>query len=223
VPFIHETIGDLLKKRAVIDANEIAYIFNMNNGLELTFAECLRRAEIMAQNLLHLGLRKGDRLAVLFPNTHELLISYFACALTGVISVPLIPFYTKDELAYMLGKVQPHAVMAYNIKDYEENIDTLFPDINSFRKGEYESKNFSNLKHLVFLTPKTHENKYKNAWTYEEIANEFLNKSRYPYPVVDPDDAFVIIFTVKTRLYDSVKLSSYKIFQFIVCTFFFEK
>ncbi len=72
------------------------------NGHRLTFAEVISRAEKLAAGLFKMGLRKGDKLALLMPNWPEFVIAYFAAARLGAILIPLNIRYRENEISYML-------------------------------------------------------------------------------------------------------------------------
>jgi fatty-acyl-CoA synthase len=203
VPFIMRSIREQLFDIAEQHPNKDAYIFHKNNGLKLTYSEAKDRAVRLAQNLLSMGLKKGDRFATLVPNTYELVIAYLAAAVNGMIIVPLDQDYGSAELEYMIQKTEPSAIIVYNSEEFEATVNELFPNINSFEKGEYVNEKFPGLRHLVFLNP-FNENS-KNVWTWAEIADRLLNKGpAHEFPFVDPEDTFAIMFTViftLTKLY----------------------
>jgi acyl-CoA synthetase (AMP-forming)/AMP-acid ligase II len=87
------TIGAQLNYMSENFPNKVAYILHKNNGLELTYASVKDRAVRIARNLLKVGFKKGDIIAFLLPNTYELLISYIAASLIGLIVVPLDQHY----------------------------------------------------------------------------------------------------------------------------------
>ena len=47
----------------------------------------------MAQNLLSMGFKKGDRLAIMLPNVPETVVSLIAASQIGVIAVIMNPAY----------------------------------------------------------------------------------------------------------------------------------
>ena len=63
-------------------------------GTRLTFLELHQRVERIAAALHQLGLRAGDRLAVLLPNEAEYLELIYACSRLGIIVVPLNTRYS---------------------------------------------------------------------------------------------------------------------------------
>jgi len=72
------------------------------NDLKLTYDQFARRVWRLSHGLTDLGLKKGDRLAVLHENCHVFLEAYFASAHLGLILVPLNVRLAPDELAVIL-------------------------------------------------------------------------------------------------------------------------
>ena len=50
-----------------------------------------------------MGVQKGDRVALLFPNCNEMAVSYYACAAIGAIAVPLNNRLTGRDLIYIFN------------------------------------------------------------------------------------------------------------------------
>jgi acyl-CoA synthetase (AMP-forming)/AMP-acid ligase II len=65
VGFVLTTIGDKLFEVAETHPDKVAYIFPKKNDLQLTFAQVKDKAVRLAQNFLHIGLKKGNRVASL--------------------------------------------------------------------------------------------------------------------------------------------------------------
>ncbi len=64
-----------------------------------TLAERVRRT---AFGLEELGVRRGDRFAILSENRPEWAIADFACLMIGVADVPIYPNLPSDQIAYIL-------------------------------------------------------------------------------------------------------------------------
>lgn len=71
--------------------------------VRLTFGEIGRRANSVANGLLHLGARKGDRLGMLLPNCNQFIEIDFGLAKTGIGRVPLNSRLTASDHCYMLN------------------------------------------------------------------------------------------------------------------------
>jgi len=68
----------------------------------ISHRELEERVERLALALHARGLRTGDRLAILSENRPEWAMADFACALLGVVSVPIYHTLTGDQTAYII-------------------------------------------------------------------------------------------------------------------------
>jgi fatty-acyl-CoA synthase len=59
-------------------------------------------ANRLANALLGLGVRPGERFAFSFPNSVEMVLCYLACAQAGIVGVPLSQRATQSEVAFEL-------------------------------------------------------------------------------------------------------------------------
>ena len=66
----------------------------------LTYRELDHRTNALANGLSDLGVRRGDRVAVLMRNRPELLEAMYACFKAGFCLVPLNSRFTADDVAY---------------------------------------------------------------------------------------------------------------------------
>ncbi len=79
-------IGSLLPRNAQYRPDHTAIVFE---GCRLTFLEFNQRVNRLANALLSLGVRKGEKVATILPNSLELLESYWAIVKIGAVIVPL--------------------------------------------------------------------------------------------------------------------------------------
>jgi long-chain acyl-CoA synthetase len=79
-------IGSLLPRHAQYRQHHTALVFE---DRRLTFLEFNRRVNQLANALLSLGVKKGDKVATILPNSLELLESYWAIVKIGAVIVPL--------------------------------------------------------------------------------------------------------------------------------------
>lgn len=71
------------------------------------------RTDQLARALARLGVRKGDRLAMLSPNGAEFIEFFFGCAKTGIVGAPLNLRLTTAELVDYLNYVGAVAVLVH--------------------------------------------------------------------------------------------------------------
>lgn len=178
--------------------DKVAFVFCMNDHLHLTYSEIRSKSYLLAANLASLGLKKGERIAYLLPNTHELVMLYFAASIAGLISVPLDADYGSAELDYMINKTEPSAVVVFNCSEYQKLIGDLFPDLNTGRPDTFKSKRFPFVRHVIVINDKESQdnNIFTAARSYEHLANNRIDFDHSRFPLIDCDDIFAILFTV---------------------------
>jgi fatty-acyl-CoA synthase len=98
------TLGRWVRDRALVTPARIAI---EHRGEQTTYAELDARSERLADALLRLGLRRGDRVASLTGNRPEHVELFFACAKAALVLVPLSWRLAPAELAYQLAHAEP--------------------------------------------------------------------------------------------------------------------
>jgi len=68
----------------------------------LTFAQLQREANVMSNLLVTLGVRGGDRVAIVMPQRFETAIAYMAVLQLGAVAVPLSMLFGPEALEYRL-------------------------------------------------------------------------------------------------------------------------
>jgi len=71
--------------------------------ISLTYSEIDNSASLYAGGINALGVKSGDRVAILMKNCPEYIIAYFSIIRAGAIAVPINTFLTPDEVAYILN------------------------------------------------------------------------------------------------------------------------
>ncbi len=69
-------------------------------GKKMTYAEIKRLSDNFAASVRSLGIRPGDRVALLLPNFPGYIIAYYGLMKAGAVVVPLNPLYTAHELEF---------------------------------------------------------------------------------------------------------------------------
>lgn len=72
------------------------------DGRRYTYGQVRKEVERLTTALYALGCRPGDRVAVWLANSPEWVFAEFACALLGVLIVPVNARFRPDEAAYVL-------------------------------------------------------------------------------------------------------------------------
>src|SRR3990172_780547 len=97
-------IGDLSRMNAIRYPDKAALIME---DVAMTYAELDRRSNALAHALIAMGIKPGDRVALLSMNRLEYPIVTQGVAKTGAILVPLNFRFGAREIKYVLGNSEP--------------------------------------------------------------------------------------------------------------------
>ncbi len=101
-------IWQAIEKRCGESPGHVALV---SGKLTLTYQDLAERVARLATGLSNTGLSAGDRLAVLLPNSFELVISLLAASTSDLIAVPILPSYPPAHVATILGLTTPSALV----------------------------------------------------------------------------------------------------------------
>ena len=91
-PYPNRTLVDYLADTARERPRQSALLFK---GATLSYADLDRLSDAGAAAFCSLGLKRGDRIALLLPNCPQFFIAQFAAWKIGAIVAPLNPLYTE--------------------------------------------------------------------------------------------------------------------------------
>lgn len=166
-------------------------------GKEMTFREILTEAKKLANYLQKLGLKKGDRVASMLPNTPQAVVTYYGTLMAGGIVVQVNPLYTERELAYQMKDAGAKFIVCLDIllprvskvkeeTDLEHIIVTRIADYLPFPKNliyPFIQKREYNIVVKVEETDDTHV--WKNV-----IAN---SPAEYQEVEIDPEEDLALL------------------------------
>src|SRR5712671_1489667 len=95
----------------------------VDGELSLTYAQFFDRIDRWSSALQRLGVRRGDRVAYLAPNTHAQLESFYAVPQIGAVLVPLNYRLTADDFVYLINHSGARVVCAH--ADYLAAVDSI--------------------------------------------------------------------------------------------------
>ena len=98
-PYPERTLLDVAGETARLRPGHLMMWFK---GNRISCAEFMKHVETLARALAALGVKKGDRVALLMPNTPQMIISQFAVWRAGGVAVPVNPLYSEAELVHAL-------------------------------------------------------------------------------------------------------------------------
>jgi len=103
----------------------------VDGALRITYAEFFERCDKWSSTLQRAGVRAGDRVAYIAPNTHAQLEAFYAVPQIGAVLVPINYRLSADEFAYIITHSGASVVCAHS--DYLEAIDALRGDLSRVR------------------------------------------------------------------------------------------
>jgi acyl-CoA synthetase (AMP-forming)/AMP-acid ligase II len=125
-----ETIVQLLEDKAKRYPKNVVEVFGIE---KLTFEELSRKSSQLAHALLELGVRKGDKVAIMFSNKDAAFfkISYFAVAKTGALPVPINVRLPKEGIKFILENSEAKGIVFANefadlVEDLKEELNLKF-------------------------------------------------------------------------------------------------
>jgi long-chain acyl-CoA synthetase len=101
------TLLDMSTRRS---PGKIAVILD---DMKLRYAEINGAANKIANSLVGMGIRQGDKVAILLPNTPHFVICYYAILKLGATVVPLNVLFKRHEIEYHLKDSDSVALIAW--------------------------------------------------------------------------------------------------------------
>ena len=160
-----------------------------------TYGEFIDLIDRYAKGFAAMGIRKGDRVALLLPNLPESTIIIYALNKIGAISDNIDPTSKEDRMKYFLEKEKVNAIVCYD-KVYETSIKSIENYI-------YNELNIDKvlITKITDSLPMTESAMYRMKFRDEDIVkrvstsygninifgiNRFLNDSRYQVCYTNP-------------------------------------
>ncbi|PTQ56365.1 MAG: Long-chain-fatty-acid--CoA ligase [Candidatus Carbobacillus altaicus] len=81
--------------------------------LSFTYEQVMEMINRTAAGLSELGVKKGDRVALMMPNAPHYVVAYYAVLSLGAIVVQLNPMYTSYELRHLLADSGATVIVVY--------------------------------------------------------------------------------------------------------------
>jgi fatty-acyl-CoA synthase len=134
-------------------------------GQRFTYEAFFDRCDRWSAALQSLGIRKGDRIACISPNTHSQLESFYAVPQLGAVLVPINYRLTPQDFAYLIQHSGSRLVCAHS--DYRDALDAIradVPGVEHFVSFEGTSTGWLDYEQLiatmapVFTRPEINEN-----------------------------------------------------------------
>ena len=125
-------LGQMLKMNAKKFPNHIAL---KDKDISLTYPELNKRVNKLANSLLNLGLKKGDKFAVLLENSIEIVEAYLAAAKTGLVVVPVHFRFVGREILNLMENSDAQAFIVHD--EFTSIIDSIKNELTNIPSDHY--------------------------------------------------------------------------------------
>ncbi len=131
-----ETMANIVERH-----RDRVFLVDAPTSREITYAEFHQQTCALAANLQQRGILKGDRVAVLLPNSCDLAALYFACIYLGAVIIPINPSLSKGEIQFILQSCGPSVVVASAL--HVDSLRRMHPNVLRFVTAQDEIKGLS--------------------------------------------------------------------------------
>src|SRR5262245_45190146 len=130
----------------------------IDGDMRVNYAQFFDRCDRWSAALQRLGVRQGDRVAYISPNTHAQLESFYAVPQIGAVLVPINYRLSVEEFEYIINHSGASVVCAH--EDYLEGLDSIrerLPNVRHFVALEGTRATWLNYEALVADAPATYD------------------------------------------------------------------
>lgn len=129
-----------------------------DQGVKYNYRQFGERVAALSKGLSKLGVKKGETVAIVCPNTHHYLEAYYACAVAGMVLNPLNFRLAAKEIHTILADSSARAIIVHH--DFVE----LF-------KNAITHEDIPGFDNVLYIGDGSLDSKL-NVWPYETIVSE---------------------------------------------------
>jgi long-chain acyl-CoA synthetase len=159
IDYPNVSLGELFTQSASRTPNSVAIIFQET---QITYQELEDLVDRFGRALQDLGIGKGDRVAIILPNTPQFVIAYYGALRIGAIVVACSPLYKEREISHILAdsearilifldKLHPYVQAAKEKTRVEQIISTSLDDFGTqhLKPTAGEPAESTNMRQLI--------------------------------------------------------------------------
>ncbi|MBC7929394.1 MAG: long-chain-fatty-acid--CoA ligase [Rubrivivax sp.] len=127
-----KNLRELLETRAVAVPEKV-FLFSERDGRRFTYTQFDAAVSRAANMLSAHGVRKGDVVSLLMPNSADYVIAYFACFYLGALAGPVNSLLKPEELAYVIGNSEAKLLL-YNT-EFAPQVEEIRSDLPALKRS----------------------------------------------------------------------------------------
>ncbi len=179
------------KQEAVISGSE-----------RINYDTLMERINSMANALLKLGVKKGEKVAIWMSNIPEWVYAHFACVKIGAPIIPLNTRYKAHELEYVIRQSDATTLlmMDHFLKiDYIPMIYEICPELSDSKPGQLRCEKLPMLRNIITVNGQSHPGMLDFYQVLESGSDYATNvELKKAQEAVNRDDVYIIPYTSGT-------------------------
>jgi acyl-coenzyme A synthetase/AMP-(fatty) acid ligase len=175
------TYADAFRDGAARFPNDRVVFHSHVRGKETTVGATYEESERLASAFHHLGLKAGDRIAIMLPTWYDAVLGYIAALKLGLGVIPIVAIYGSREIGFIMRQTGAKALV---VPDEWRGHDYL--------KRVTDAGEMPDLKHLIVIG----KTRPAGAVDWDELLKH--QGTDYPKEVAKSDDICCIVYTSGT-------------------------
>ncbi|KAJ5665473.1 AMP-dependent synthetase/ligase [Penicillium maclennaniae] len=205
-PLIESTVGGHFAKIVAQHGDRLAVISKHQND-SITYSELDTRSNALARGLKSVGVKKGDRVAVMLGNSMEFAVATYALFKLGAILVPLNLSFNAMQVVAALGHLETtHLIISAESnlprKDPRSNVPLLEHLIPNLSGAKIQSALVPSLRQVILVdnsSGRVDSSAYKSLTPFSSIMSQIpADGCALPEQDLSADDIVNIQFTSGT-------------------------
>jgi long-chain acyl-CoA synthetase len=194
-PYPDLTLLDVLAETVRQKPNQLTLIFK---GLHINASQLEGLSNDFASALIKIGVKKGDVVAALLPNSPQAVITQLGAWKAGAIFCPINATYTEYELEHALNECEAETVVVLN--PFYEKVKSVQPRTRIKRVIATHIKGFlPPILGLLFTLAKEKKEGYRidlqpGDYDFSNLLQQSKGSGRPPVQV-KPTDAAILLFS----------------------------
>jgi long-chain acyl-CoA synthetase len=193
--FLSDTAKKMPKATALITSAKVPVAGRLTS--EMDYATLEAQSDALASGLVSMGLKKGDRVAIVMPNCAAFVITFFAILKAGGVVAACNPTYPPEKMQYQLNDCDAEIVISLSL---------FYNLVKSVQKGtKVKTVIVTNIKEylppvakVLFTLAREKKDGHRvelqsgDVWMQDIIAK---NADKKPNVAVGPDDMCLFQYT----------------------------
>ncbi len=173
------TIGELLDQTIARCGDNDALVM-VDRDFRMSWIELGIEVDRVAKGLMALGVKRGERIALIAGNIPHWVVIMLAAAKIGAVLLPLNIHYKGTGIDFALknsGAENVFVVDGYRDEDYVKDLYELMPELKINFRGDLHPRRFPNLKRVFYIGGAKH----KGMYSLDEVKDLALEVSDAAY------------------------------------------